>query len=151
MLSRLTDAEPHVRTERYFRSATGAQLKEEVLRNIEMILNSKSRLSDEDLGGEKYLLNSVLGFGLSDFCGESRSYETMEKLKENIIKQLIYFEPRIEPASIEIKMLDAPDSLSHIREMEISVVIDAKSLNANLTFVSRIDLETGGVLVHFAK
>lgn len=148
-LTRLTDSDPHVMTEKYF--ATPGQLKEDVLRNIEMILNSKSRLSDTELGDEQCLLNSVLGLGLADFCGESRSYQTFERLKHNIVTQLVYFEPRIEPASIEVKLLEKAGSLNHVREMEIAVVIEAKSVNLGLRFLSRIDLETGGVSIHIAK
>ncbi len=44
-------------------------LKEEILDNIFMLLNSRVRPERKDLENDPFLYRSVLGYGLSDFCG----------------------------------------------------------------------------------
>ena len=68
-MTRLVDNEPESKIDKTYRAFTSEQVKEDVMRNLEMILNSSSRPSNEELGGNPWVVGSVLGFGLTDFCG----------------------------------------------------------------------------------
>ncbi|MBQ3034177.1 MAG: GPW/gp25 family protein [Deferribacterales bacterium] len=150
-LSKITDKEPHQRTERYNRAMSLAQIKQDILLNIRMILNSKSRASNAEFGGDKAVLSSVLCFGLYDFCGENKSDASMERIKDGIVEQLVYFEPRLDPLSIQVKISDNNEDLKYICELEISGVISVEGVSDEILLKSSLDLETGAVWVDFAE
>lgn len=150
-LSRMTDREPHQKSERCARVMTAAQIRQDILHNIRMILNSKSRMSDAELGEDRTVTASVLGFGLQDFCGENKSDASVEKLKKGIVDQLVCFEPRIIPSSIQVKMSGRSEELNYICEFEISGTVDAAALSGEILLRSSLDLETGAASVSFAE
>lgn len=150
VLSRLTDQEPQNQVEHFSRGISIRRLKQDILRNIELILNSRSHPQGEELENDGEMINSVLGMGLSDFCGHSHTIQQQERLKKEILRQLRCFEPRINPATLTVTPVDESNSTSVI-EMEIYGRIEVAPLSEELLFRSRLDLESGAATVKVLK
>lgn len=128
-----------------------ALLKEEILQNIALILNSRSHLSVDSGKQSKVVQFSVLGLGLTDFCGQNHNLARLALLKQQILEQIIHFEPRLEPASIQITLLDRENELGPNSPNYVNIEIKARlkvSLSHELfSCVSRIDLDSGNSAV----
>ena len=142
-LKRLTDHDPSVQSEGYGALITVKQLREDVFDNIDMLFNSRSHASLEDLKGFKELEESVLGFGITDFCGRQSSTASREALREHIYRQIQLFEPRLDPASVNVEFRDAGGGDASSLEFKISGNIKVKEVNEEVAFISRLNLESG--------
>lgn len=126
-------------------------LKEEILQNIALILNSRSHLSMDGSKQSQAVQFSVLGLGLADFCGQSHNQKRLAVLKQQILEQIIAFEPRLEPSSIQITLLDrenelGPNSPNYVN-LEIKARLKASLSHELFTCVSRVDLDSGNSAV----
>ena len=143
LLRRLTDFAPDEKKENYSQGITIRQLKKDIFDNIEMILNSRSHPQTADL--EKYpeLAESVLAYGLSDFCGKVCSMDDKEMIREHIRHQLQVFEPRLNPDTIDVVLSQNDRETKSVLEFQVSGMIDVAELSEEIVFISRLDLETG--------
>jgi type VI secretion system lysozyme-like protein len=142
-LKRLTDYEPSEKTERNQSLITERQLKEDIFENIDMLFNSRSHAGLEDLKGYEEVEDSVLGYGISDFCGRQSSTASREGLRAHIFKQIGLFEPRLDAASIEIELLDNKGGDATSMEFRIGGIIRTKEVNQEISFISKLNLESG--------
>lgn len=151
VLERLTDKNPQINSERYSRGVSIAQLKQDVLWNIELILNSRSHPSFAELDNDGELNSSVLGMGLPDFCGISHSAISREQIRKEIIRQLICFEPRIDPDSLEVNDVTNADGRTSILNVEVRGVIKVYPLREEFVFRAKLDLESGNTMVNISE
>jgi type VI secretion system lysozyme-like protein len=142
-LKRLTDFDPAGRPEGPESLITGRQLKEDVFENLDMLFNSRSHAGLADLKGYEDVEDSVLGYGISDFCGRQSSTASREALRAHIFKQIGLFEPRLDPASISIELLDAKGGDSTSMEFRIGGYIRTKEVSEEISFISKLNLESG--------
>jgi type VI secretion system lysozyme-like protein len=137
--------EPHVKQEPPTTLVTVKQLKEDVFHNIEMLFNSRCHSTTFDTasarGDVKSIEDSVLGFGIKDFCGKPSSEESREEMRLHIVRQIMTFEPRIEPSSIAVDFVESKSGA--VLEYSISGILKLKEVKEELVFLSRLDIETG--------
>ena len=143
ILRRLTDYDPSERSEGSTGLITGKQLKEDIFENIDMLFNSRSHASTADLMGSEELELSVLGYGISDFCGRQSSTASRNALREHIFRQIRFFEPRLDPSSLTIELHDIKGGDSTSLEFRISGNIKVKDVDEEIAFISRLNLESG--------
>ena len=117
-------------------------LKEEILDNIFMLLNSRVRPERKDLENDPFLYRSVLGYGLSDFCGISHNSFTVEKLLEEIRSLIEFYEPRLDPASIKVQRVKKEDVSSNVK-IQITGRISVPPYIGEVDFLFTLDLESG--------
>lgn len=126
-------------------------LCQEILRNITLILNSHSHPRLNDLQGDEQLAFSVLGMGLGDFCGRSYSYLSLSQLQQLIYAQIVYFEPRLDPESVQVRLLTDstnPARASYTVSMDITAKIRPSLLeNQVFSCTTVLDLESGANVV----
>lgn len=142
-LKRLTDYDPSGQSEGSGRLISGKQLKEDVFENIDMLFNSRSHASLPDLKGYEEVEESVLGYGISDFCGRQSSTASRQALRDHIFQQIRLFEPRLNLASLNVEFQDTEGGDSNSVEFKISGVIKVKEVNEEIAFISRLNLESG--------
>jgi type VI secretion system lysozyme-like protein len=142
-LKRLTDYEPSEKTERNQSLITERQLKEDIFENIDMLFNSRSHAGLVDLKGYEEVEDSVLGYGISDFCGRQSSTASREALRAHISRQIRLFESRLDPASINVELLDTKGGDATSMEFRIGGIIRTKEVNQEISFISRLNLESG--------
>jgi type VI secretion system lysozyme-like protein len=149
VLKRLTDDAPYEKKEVLSAVITEKQVKEDVFRNIEMLFCSRSHPSLEELGGYADLENSVLGYGISDYCGKICGDDDREFLLAHIKKQIQDFEPRLAPDSINVKFANADAAMRSLLELRISGYVRVGQVNEEMLFISRLDLETGNASLSY--
>jgi type VI secretion system lysozyme-like protein len=143
VLKRLTDLEPYEKIEHRQIVITEKQVKEDIFKNIEMLFCSRSHPSLKELQGYEDLENSVLGYGISDYCGKICSPAEREELIEQIKKQLRDFEPRLEPNSIRVEFANIEAAMRSMLELRITGNVVVGQVNEEVLFISHLDLETG--------
>ncbi len=118
-------------------------LKKEIFRNIELLLNSRAHPRVDDLQGDRDLYFSVLGMGIDDFCGLSHGQETLSRILDNLREQVVFFEPRLDPASVQVKILEHEGSDNCAIDIEITARINVKPFSDDINCVFSLDLESG--------
>ena len=84
LMARLTDNEPQNRIDHVPQMFTVEQLKTNILKNLEMILNSSSRLSADEKDCGAIVRDSVLFLGLPNFSGRPSSKDAIDELRQEI-------------------------------------------------------------------
>jgi type VI secretion system protein ImpF len=151
VLKRLTDDEPYEKRESLQAVITEKQVRDDIFRNIEMLFCSRSHPSLAELNGDEGLANSVLGYGIADYCGKVRGDEDRSSLLAHIKKQIQDFEPRLAPDSLDVQFANPDAALRSLLELRISGRIAVEQVNEEALFVSRLDLETGNASLSYAK
>lgn len=144
LLDRLTDLEPERREEPpASRAATLAQVRVAVLRDLERLLNCHHRLAEEDRSIQPGVAGSVLDYGVPDVCGRSLSDRELEALGGSIREAIIAFEPRLDPASVQVRI--APEAGRHGEAfaVEIGGLLRVAELREELLFRTWLDPESG--------
>ena len=96
LLDRLFDDEPRRKSEtRKEKVISVKRFREGVKRDIEWLLNSKSRFYDLDESFPE-IGNSILNYGIRDFTGLSSANLSLKDLENVIRTSLIEFEPRLD-------------------------------------------------------
>jgi type VI secretion system lysozyme-like protein len=143
VLKRLTDFDPYEKKEVSVGVISAKQVKEDVFENIDMLFNSRSHPSLEEFKGYGEIENSVLGYGISDYCGKICNRDDKESLRLHIIKQLKDFEPRLSAGSINVEFTSSELNANSLIELRISGLISVGQVSEEVLFISRLDLETG--------
>ncbi len=143
LLRRLTDFSPDEKKENYAAGITIKQLKKDIFDNINMILNSRSHPQEADFKGRQEISESVLAYGLTDFCGKVCSQDDRETIREHILQQLRLFEPRLNPETTDVVLIESDKESRSVLEFHISGMIDVGELREEIVFVSKLNLETG--------
>ncbi|MDR3160107.1 MAG: GPW/gp25 family protein [Spirochaetaceae bacterium] len=153
ILRRLTDMEPQEKREPAVGLVTAKQLKEDIFANIEMLFNSRCHTVTAAMDawgskGSSDVEDSVLGFGIKDFCGKTGLDSYKEEMRQHIIKQLRIFEPRLEPSSLSVEFSEKKSGF--LLEYEISGIIRLKEVGEEVKFFSNLDLESGTAALYAA-
>ncbi|MBQ8478463.1 MAG: GPW/gp25 family protein [Succinivibrio sp.] len=143
ILTRITDDNPQSHVDSQEKVISLEKVKQEILFNISQILNSRSRPQYNELNNDPEIIRSVLGFGLSDFCGVSNTAKEVSILINEIKEQIKCFEPRLDPASIEVTLKEGVNLSNCSFALEIKANYAIKSLEGSFLCLSYLDLESG--------
>jgi type VI secretion system protein ImpF len=147
LLDRLIDENPDSRVEAMGRGVSLARYRQGVLRDIEWLLNTKSRLAHEGLAEFGETESSVLNLGMPDPAGKIADASQMAQLEKDLEVALLRFEPRIVPDTLSVKAIraagDRSGSSPNILSFEISGELWASPINEQLHLKTEFDLETG--------
>jgi type VI secretion system protein ImpF len=149
LMDRLFDDEPRKQSEsREQKVISVKRFREGVKRDIEWLLNSKSRFYDlED--NLHYVRDSVLNYGIRDFTGLSSENLKLKTLERVIRNALIVYEPRLIPDELEVEAVSRSSQLNKVNALsfEISGKIWAEPLPQDFVLRTEMSLETGMVSV----
>ncbi|MDR2797101.1 MAG: GPW/gp25 family protein [Treponema sp.] len=151
VLKALTDDEPYEKKEVSQNVIAEKQIKEAIFKNLEMLFYSRSHPSLEELKGYEEVENSVLGYGIVDYCGKICSDTEREILLEHIEKKVRDFEPRLAPDSIKVEFANADAAMCSLLELRISGLISVGQMSEEMLFISRLDMETGNASLSYVS
>ena len=148
LLDRLVDERPDQKLEpREQRSLSKSRLRQAVLRDLAWLFNTVKLESSVDLEKLPHVRRSVVNFGLTALSGKTAS--TLDAIAlTNAIKQAILdIEPRIVPATLQVRTVIDPGQLDHhnIVGVEIQGHLWAQPIPLQQLVRTEIDLETGRV------
>ncbi len=145
LLDRLTDDEPEVSKEsRDQRIVSIRRYKRAVLRDLEMLLNSKSHPLRDDIYEFSLASRSVLNYGIPDLCGATVSAISPSEYEAHVKEAILCFEPRITHKQLSVRIVTPLDS-ENIRTLtfEIEGELWAQPLPDHLFVKTEVDVETG--------
>ncbi len=145
LLDRLTDDEPEVSKEsRDQRVVSLRRYKRAVLRDLEMILNTKRHPLQDNIYEFSEAARSVLNYGIPDVCGATISAISPVEFESEVKQAILCFEPRISRKQLSVHIVTPRDS-GHIRTIsfEIEGELWAQPLPDHLFVKTEVDLETG--------
>jgi type VI secretion system protein ImpF len=145
LLDRLTDDEPEVTKEsRDQRIVSVRKYRSAVLRDIEMLFNSKARPEGDDIYEFGQAVRSVLNYGIPDFCGATIAGVSPAELESRIKQAIQFFEPRISHELLSVHMISPGDAGSVVTiSFEIEGELWAQPAPEHLLIKTEVDLETG--------
>ena len=146
LLDRLTDDEPGKKVEaRDARVLSRRRLRESVLRDLAWLLNATQLEAVGTLAHAPQVRRSVVNFGLPAMSGNVASSLDVMELGRAIREAILTFEPRILPASLEIRTLLEPGALDHhnVIGVEIRGQLWAQPVPMEFLVRTDFDLETG--------
>lgn len=153
LLDRLFDDEPGRLSEsKQEKVMSMARFKEGVKRDIEWLLNSKSRFDDLDEAQFSEVKRSVLNYGIRDFTGLSSENLQLDSLERIIRNSLIEFEPRLIRGTLRVSYIELPESASALHKInaldfEISGKVWAEPLPQDFLLRTEVSLESGMISV----
>jgi type VI secretion system protein ImpF len=150
LLDRLTDDEPDKRTEApEAATMTRARLRQAVLRDLAWLLNATNVESEVDLSSYPDVRRSVVNFGVGAMSGRLVSDVDWQELELAIKDAIIAFEPRVLPATVDVRGITTTSSLDHhnVLSFEIRGQLWSVPYPLELLLRSNLDLESGQVVV----
>jgi len=151
LLDRLTDDEPHKSVESNDKRVLNkTQLRQCVLRDLAWLLNTSNTEADLDLDNHPEVARSVVNFGMRSLSGMRLSEIELPELEKNVRRAILDFEPRILPATLEVKALSTEDLTHHHNMMafEIRCQMWAQPYPLSMLLRTNLDLESGEMVVH---
>ena len=148
LLDRLTDEEPDKREEpREKRVMSKTRLRQAVLRDLAWLFNSTRLEAGTSLARAPQARRSVINFGLPALSGHTASSLEVTNLERSIRQAIVDFEPRIRPATLQVKALLQANPTEHhnVIGVEIRGELWAQPVPLELMVRTEIDLETGKV------
>jgi type VI secretion system protein ImpF len=148
LLDRLTDEAPDQRSEAAGQFLASERLyREAVLRDLRWLFNTSSDAPHLDHTGAQTPRHSVLNFGIPPLAGLRMSEIEWHNIEQEIHQAIIAFEPRIIPASLEVRCIPAEEALSHYNLLALRIRGHLHAVPYPLEFLlrSEIDLESGQV------
>ena len=148
LLDRLTDDEPGAGTRHDgYRVMTKAELRQAVLRDLNMLFNAVQPRADV-IGGYPRIADSVLNYGLPPLAGQLASQQDVRELESDIRRAIVRFEPRIlDDASLQVRALEASSALDthNVIEFEIHGRLWSQPVPIEILLRTQLDLEGGRV------
>jgi type VI secretion system protein ImpF len=148
LLDRLTDEHPDQKLEpREQRALSKSRLRQAVLRDLAWLFNTVKFDASADLSRWPNVRRSVVNFGLEALSGKTASTLDAVVLTNAIRQAILDFEPRIVPASLQVRTVVDPGQLDHhnIIGVEIQGHLWAQPIPLELLVRTEIDIETGRV------
>ena len=145
LLDRLSHDEPEVTNESRDRRVVSVQkYRVAVLRDVEMLFNSKARPEEDDIYEFGQAAASVLNYGIPDLCGATIAGISPAELESRIKQAIQFFEPRISHELLSVHMISPMDSGSVVTiSFEIEGELWAQPAPEHLLIKTEVDLETG--------
>lgn len=145
LIDRLTDDEPEVQKEsRDRRVVSLRKYRHAVLRDIEMLFNSRSHPLYDDIYDFGEATRSVLNYGIPDLCGATISSINPAEIEARAKQAIQCFEPRISRNLLSVRIVSPPDA-DNLRTLsfEIEGELWAQPLPDHLFIKTEVDLATG--------
>ncbi len=150
LLDRLTDDEPDKKQEpREARVLSKTRMRQSVLRDLAWLFNATRFEAVADLAAVPYVRRSVLNFGLPALSGTTGSALDLTDLARAIRDAVLTFEPRILPATLQVRTLLEAGALDHHNVIGVEIQGELWAQPVPLEFLVRteFDLETGKVQI----
>ena len=150
LLDRLTDEEPDKTQEPLeARVVSKSRLRQSVLRDLAWLFNATRLEAVADLTTMPAVRRSVVNFGLPALSGRTASSLDVSDLARAVREAIVTFEPRILPATLQVKTLLDAGALDHHNVIGVEIRGELWAQPVPLEFLVRteFDLETGNVQV----
>jgi len=145
LLDRLTDHAPEeTRESREQRVMSIRKYRSVVLRDLEMLLNSRAYPEGSDVYDFPEAAQSVLNYGIPDLAGTTMSSISPAEFEARVKEAVMLFESRISSHSLSVHLASSrdPDAMRSL-VFEIEGELWAQPAPEHLFVKTEVDMETG--------
>ncbi len=140
LLDRLRDDAPA-----QARQLSQSELRRQVLRDLQSLLNSTHYASSGDLRSYTHVQRSVLNFGVPVLAGRHLSARTFQAIQQELTAAIRCFEPRILSQGLQLRCLTTGASRHSLLSIEIQGQLHWTPSPLPFLFHSQLDLDSGHV------
>ncbi|HVV93436.1 MAG TPA: type VI secretion system baseplate subunit TssE [Hyphomicrobiales bacterium] len=126
------------------RAITEAELRREVIRDLDALLNTVSLDSAIEIGAAEPTSGSILNFGRPDLARRSMNETTAAAIAEELRESLIRYEPRLVPASIRVRHETDKETEQKLRFV-VTADLSCDPLDVAVEFVADVSCDSGAV------
>nr|WP_321455756.1 type VI secretion system baseplate subunit TssE [uncultured Cohaesibacter sp.] len=126
-----------------------ASLRASLVTDLDSLFNSINLHSAESLDAYPYVKKSIVNFGLEDISFYASEGESVEALADALRQNLLNFEPRLRPETLEVVQTNRFDDVEQRIRLSIRGDIICRPLDVPIDFV--VEVETGSGKVKFSK
>lgn len=126
-------------------------LRADLAQDVANLMNTIRLDAMVDLAEVPWVRRSVVNYGFQDLGGIARSQRTEGEIAGAIREALITHEPRLIPASIEVRLPQGQDASDHRLSFDISAEMIATPADIALDFVAEVDLGAGKIQLQRLK
>ena len=151
LLDRLTNHEPHQRTERADEVYVNeSRLRAALLRDLGWLLNASNASPHFDFDGMADAERSVINYGMPPLAGQLLSELDWKDIESSISRCILGFEPRILADTLVVSLLPSAATLNHHNTLQFEIRCQFWSMPYPLELLLKtsLDLETGQVLLN---
>jgi type VI secretion system protein ImpF len=127
---------------------TELQLRREVARDLDSLMNTVALESAEDIREFGFVRKSILNFGLPDIGHRMLDEGSTDDVRNEIQNVLMNYEPRIDRNSIRISR----DTSVQSHELKIRFIVRAElfcePVNVPVEFVADLDVDVGSIQIN---
>jgi type VI secretion system protein ImpF len=115
-----------------------------VLRDLEMLLNSRAYPAGSQIYEFGEVQRSVLNYGIPDLAGTTTSFISPGEFEARVKEAILHFEPRVSRRSLSVQIVSSLDA-ECVRTIlfEIEGELWAQPMPEHLFVKTEVDLETG--------
>ena len=149
LLDRLVDEAPDKQKEADTQRLMSKQhMRNAVLRDLSWLFNA-TQVKERIVEAYPALADSVLNYGLPALSGQQASKVDIGALERTIRQAILRFEPRILPASLEVRAIETDNVLDthNMIEFQIRGHLWAQPVPLEILLRTQVDLEAGLVSV----
>ncbi len=148
LLDRLTDDEPQSKVEsRDKRVLSAPQMRAAVLRDLEWLFNTSTRVDQSEWADTPLVASSVLNYGVPDMCGMTASGVLPGVVEKMVLEAIKRFEPRILTRGLSVRAVATGSMGPNAVGFEIVGELWGQPLPEALYVKTELDLETGRSVV----
>ncbi|CUA89890.1 Predicted component of the type VI protein secretion system [Chelatococcus sambhunathii] len=126
---------------------TDPKLRQEVIRDLEILLNTVNLASSLPLDAAEHVRCSILNYGRPDLVRRSIDEFSVGSIGAEIAETLARFEPRLARDSLTVVRDDSVDAAALRVRFLIAAALGCEPLAASVEFVADVELDTGKVVV----
>jgi type VI secretion system protein ImpF len=120
-----------------------AALRRDLAEDLTSLLNTVNLNSAQDLSDYSYTARSILNYGLIDITAYSIEENAVGDITHELRQSLKDYEPRLVPASIEVRRDTSVDSAAHQIRFAVSAEMHATPVDIPIEFVAELELDSG--------
>lgn len=127
---------------------TELQLRREVARDLESLMNTVAFESAEDIQEFQYVRKSILNYGFPDIVHRTIDQASVDDVREEIQTALMTYEPRLNRDSIQASR----DTSIKSHELKVRFLVRAElhcePVNVPVQFVADLELDSGNIQIN---
>ncbi len=145
------DADVTRRSQQRREGSSETALRADLAQDVANLMNTVRLDAIVDLSDAPRVRNSVVNYGFQDLGSVTRSQRTEGEIAAAIREALIAHEPRLIPASIEVRLPQDQSEADHRLSFDISAEMIAAPADIPLDFVAEVDLGVGKIQLQRLK
>lgn len=146
-----TDSDLTRRSQQHREGTSETTLRADLSQDVANLMNTVRLEAIVDLSDAPYVQKSVVNYGFKDLGSVTRTQRTEGEIAAAIREALITHEPRLIPASIEVRLPQDRDDSDHRLSFDISAEMIANPADIPLDFVAEVDLGAGKIQLQRLK